>query len=147
MAVTGIRTPVPRSPTPWLNQLSYLLTPMGRTCDRGHSRQFYSAAPLGGQATSTMISHSVTLFWHWANQRDGMVAFSKILSKMRTSDSGMGGWGGPWNPNLSKYFRQTNLTETAKVCKRLSQINPDTERFVFVFQDGNDLGGWLVVTV
>ena len=42
-----------------------------RTCDSAHSWRIYSATSLEHQATSTMtwlLSHSVTLSWHWANQ-------------------------------------------------------------------------------
>ena len=40
------------------------------TCDSAYSRWLYSAAPLKNQSISIhdLISHSVTLFSHWANQ-------------------------------------------------------------------------------
>ena len=37
------------------------------TCANAHAWRLYSAATLGDQTTST-ISHSFTLSWHWANQ-------------------------------------------------------------------------------
>ena len=41
------------------------------TCDSAHAWQLHSTAPLGNQAVCQhhdLISHSVTLSWHWAHQ-------------------------------------------------------------------------------
>ena len=55
--------------------LFYILLPYkvisgrGSTCDSSHSWWLYRAALLGHHMTShDLLSHSVSLFWHWTNQ-------------------------------------------------------------------------------